>query len=97
MDQVPNGGRRYNGQAVVDFALVSRIINSETGKPMVLIGGLDVDGTESASALMTDPQFESLIAPLPLRDNSKVLQIVVQTNVTEGVPGPPKIVAYSEE
>ncbi len=96
-DQVPNGGRRSNGKAVVDFALVSRIVNSETGRPMVLIGGLYVYGTESASALMTDPQFESLIAPSPLRDNSKVLQIVVQTNVTEGVPGPPKIVAYSEE
>jgi hypothetical protein len=96
-DQAPTSGRRSNGQPVVDFALVSRIIDSETGKPMVIMGGLYAYGTEAASTLMTDPQFESLIAPSALRDNSKVLQIVVQTDVTEGVPGPPKIVAYSEE
>ena len=96
-DHVPSAERRSNGKPLADYALISRVMSSETGKPMVIIGGLYAYGTEAASALVTDPQFESLTASLPLRDNPKVLQIIIQTNVTEGIPGPPKIVAYSEE
>jgi hypothetical protein len=96
-DHEPTEATRSNGRPLVDYALISRVISSETGKPMVIIGGLYVYGTEAASTLMTDPQFENLIAALHLRRKSNVLQIVLQTNVTERIPGPPKIIAHSEE
>ena len=97
VDPVHSEERRSSGKPLVDYALISRVISSETGKPMVILGGLYVYGTEAASELVSDPQFENMMTSLPLGHKSRVLQIVLQTSVTEGIPGPPKIVTYSEE
>jgi hypothetical protein len=81
----------------VDFALISRIENSQTGKVVVIAGGLYIFGTEAAGKFLSDPELDHLTAAIPLIHTKRNLQIVLRTDVIDGFPGPPKIVAFSEE
>jgi hypothetical protein len=81
-----------------DYALISRIRNSETGHVVVVIGGLYTYGTEAAGEFLTDPQFIQAITKAVRPDSvHQNLQIVLETTVTDETPGPPKIVAVSVE
>jgi hypothetical protein len=81
-----------------DYALISRIRNSETGHVVVVIGGLYTYGTEAAGEFLTDPQFIQAIAKAERSDPAhQNLQIVLETTVTDETPGPPKVVAVSVE
>jgi hypothetical protein len=89
--------RRASEAPVPDYALISRIVNSETGKVVVIVGGLYTYGTQAAGELLADPQLHALTKSIPLNDLKHNLQIVVETDVTEDTPGPPRVVAYSIE
>ena len=86
------------GPVLKDYALISRIRNSETGHVVVVIGGLYTYGTEAAGEFLTDPQFIQAIAKAERSDPAhQNLQIVLETTVTDETPGPPKVVAVSVE
>jgi hypothetical protein len=86
-----------NGKTMTDYALVTRIEHSETGKVMFIIGGLYAYGTEAAGKFITDPQLQNLTASIPINHSKRNLQIILQTDVIQGIPGPPKILTFSEE
>src|SRR6266498_990315 len=88
------GPKYSNGKLVEDYAIVSRILNSKTGSVLVTIGGLDYSGTQAASNFVTNPQFIAGFAKQAPKDWSrKNLQVVLHTNVTEGIPDSPTVVA----
>jgi hypothetical protein len=81
-----------------DYALISRIRNSETGHVVVVIGGLYTYGTEAAGEFLTDPQLIQAIAKADRSASPhQNLQIVLETTVTDETPGPPRVVAISAE
>lgn len=81
-----------------DYALVSRIWNSDTGHVVIVIGGLYTYGTQSAGEFLTNPQLMQQVAKaVPLADSRRNLQIVLATTVTDDAAGPPRIVAISAE
>jgi hypothetical protein len=81
-----------------DYALISRIRNSETGHVVVVIGGLYTYGTQAAGEFLTDPQLLQVMAKAGGPDSAhKNLQIVLETTVTDETPGPPKVVAVALE
>jgi hypothetical protein len=81
-----------------DYALISRVRNSETGHVLIVIGGLYTYGTQSAGEFLTDPQLmESATNASQLGPSSQNLQIVLGTTVTDGTPGPPQVLAVSQE
>jgi hypothetical protein len=81
-----------------DYALISRIRNSETGHVVVVIGGLYTYGTQAAGEFLTDPQLLQAITKVTRHDSGhQNLQIVLETTVTDDTPGPPRVVAVSEE
>jgi hypothetical protein len=87
-----------NSPKLQDFALISRIRDSETGHVVVVIGGLYTYGTQAAGEFLTDPDLMNAIAnEIKLNEISKNLQIVLGTTVTDGTPGPPKVLAISAE
>jgi hypothetical protein len=97
-----NQPREHVGEAgspvLHDYALISRIRNSETGHVLVVIGGLYTYGTESAGEFLTDPKLMQVIAQQThLGAGDKSLQIVLGTTVTDGTPGPPEVLAVSAE
>jgi hypothetical protein len=84
--------------ALQDFALISRIRNSETGHVVVVIGGLYTYGTQAAGEFLTDPQLMQAIAKaVELGSAHQNLQIVLGTTVTDDTPGPPRVLAISTE
>ena len=86
------------GPALQDYALISRIWDSKTGNVVVVIGGLYTYGTEAAGEALTNPKMmESILKSAPLGDPHRNIQIVLGTTVTDGTPGPPKLIAVSAE
>jgi hypothetical protein len=65
---------------------------------VVVIGGLYTYGTEAAGEFLTDPDLMQMIAKeTRLNGSTQNLQIVLGTTVTDGTPGPPKVLAVSAE
>ncbi len=87
-----------NSPKLQDFALISRIRDSETGHVVVVIGGLYTYGTQAAGEFLTDPGLMQAISKeTQLNGSSPNLQIVLGTTVTDGTPGPPKVLAIAAE
>jgi hypothetical protein len=87
-----------NSPKLQDFALISRIRDSETGHIVVVIGGLYTYGTQAAGEFLTDPELmEAISKNTQIIGNSQNLQIVLSTSVTDETPGPPKVLAVSAE
>jgi hypothetical protein len=90
------GGVR--GPVLQDFALISRIRNSQTGHVVVVIGGLYTFGTQSAGEFLSDPRLMQSISKAAEVDPAHPnLQIVLGTTVTDQTPGPPRVLAVAAE
>jgi hypothetical protein len=87
-----------NSPKLQDFALISRIHDSETGHVVVVIGGLYTYGTEAAGEFLNNPDLMQAIATQARASGDRQnLQIVLGTTVTDGTPGPPRVLAVSVE
>jgi hypothetical protein len=83
-----------HGEVAEDFGVVTRLLNSETGQFVVAAAGLLANGTQAAGELVSSQKFlEDALRTAPPDWTRKNLQIVVQTTVTDSVPGPPQVVA----
>jgi hypothetical protein len=93
-------GRRWhskfdsNGRTMEDFAVVTRLLNSGTGKFVVVVAGIRSYGTQAAGEFVSGPEYLQAglqsVSPDWHRRNA---QIILQTPVTDGLPGPPQVVA----
>ena len=84
-----------DGKFIEDYAIVSRILDSKTGNVLVTIAGLDQTGTRAAGEFVTNPQLiAKFVKDAPKDWNQKNLQLVLHSNVLNGIPGSPTIVAY---
>jgi hypothetical protein len=93
----PEESDRNSATVLHDYALISRILDSETGHDVVVLGGLYAYGTQAAGEFLASRDMAAL-PPATLLDKShKHLQIVLDTVVTDGTPGPPHIVAVNIE
>ena len=87
-----------NSPKLQDFALISRIRDSETGHVVVVIGGLYTYGTETAGEFLTDSEMMQAVArQARLNGSEQNLQIVLGTTVTDGTPGPPRVLAVAAD
>jgi hypothetical protein len=99
-EQIANGREwhsRYdqslqNGQ---DFAVVARLLDSSTGQFTVIAAGISGSGTQAASDLISDADLlEKALRTLPAGWQKKNIQLVLRTNVTDGVAGPSHVEAF---
>jgi hypothetical protein len=92
------GNRNSQGKLDLheDFAIISRVLNQRTGKMLLMAGGLYGFGTQAAGQFLTDPKYlPKFAARLPSGWESKNLQLVIRTEVIDGTPGPPELIASS--
>jgi len=81
-------------KVAVDYAIISRMLDSKTGQALVCAGGLTNYGTQAAGEFLTNPVYlERAMRNAPADWPGKNLQIVVQTKVIEATPGPPEVLA----
>jgi hypothetical protein len=77
-----------------DFAVVSRLLSSRSGRPVLTIAGIGPSGTEIAGEFVANRAFlEALAAKSPAGWQNRNMQVVLETEVIEGHPGPPRIQA----
>lgn len=81
-----------NAAVAVDYGLVTRLVSSGTGQFTVVVAGITAPGSEAAADVASST--DDLQRALGNADWAhKNLQMVVKTSVTDGVAGPPQIVA----
>jgi hypothetical protein len=77
-----------------DYAIVARIHDSTTGQPMIIAAGISEEGTEAAGEILYNPIYlDSLLAKAPKNWDQLNMEAVIETQVIEGHPGPPSILA----
>jgi len=97
-EQTP-GGRAWalnpgdSGDDYSDFAIVGRILDSRTGQFIVIVAGVGGTGTQAAAEFVSHREYlEKALRDAPPDWQKKNLEIVVETNVTDSVAGPPHVV-----
>jgi hypothetical protein len=98
-EQIP-GGRvwlTHNdkfGKPDEDYAIVARLMDSKTGQFTVIVAGLIDSGTQTAGEFASNPEIlEKAFRNAPSEWHTKNLEVVLQTKMTDSIPGPPRVVA----
>ena len=79
---------------VKDYALIARFVPSSTGQPIYVIAGLRHPSMEEGVKLLLSSQLmEQTQALDPAGSRNKNVEIVIQTEVVEGVAGKPAVLA----
>jgi DNA-binding winged helix-turn-helix (wHTH) protein len=77
-----------------DYAIIARFIDSNTGKPAIIVAGVGRGGTIAAGELVTDPTYLAQLASAARASgNKKNMEIVLSTPIIDGEPGSPKVEA----
>jgi hypothetical protein len=77
-----------------DYAIISRVANPRTGSITVTVAGLWGYGTLAAGRFLTDPRYlEEMSKQAPAGWSKRDMEIVIGTEVIQGSPGPPKVLA----
>jgi hypothetical protein len=83
-----------HGEAIEDFGIVTRLLNSKTGQFVVATAGILAEGTQAAAEFVSSSaSLEEALKTAPADWPKKNLQFVVQTTVTDSIPGPPQVIA----
>jgi hypothetical protein len=83
-----------HGEYTIDYGVVTRLLDSKTGQFLISAAGLGSPGTQAAGELISNPQLlEEAMRTAPADWDRKNVQLVLQTNVIDSIPGPPHVVA----
>jgi hypothetical protein len=87
-------GLQDNGRAEVDRALVTRVLDTSTGNPLVSLCGITTFGTQAAAEFVASEQsLKELFSHAPRDWGGRNLQAVITVQVKDDAPGPQKIEA----
>ncbi len=82
-----------DGRTPEDYAIVSRVFDSETGELLIAAAGITQYGTRAAGEFLTSSQLMAVLAANAPGDwPKKNLQVLLRTKVVDETPGPPSIV-----
>jgi len=77
-----------------DFALVARLINSKTGQPLLIVSGIGMVGTKAAGYFISHEQdLKTALRAAPRGWERQNLEVVLETDIVDGSPSPPRAVA----
>jgi hypothetical protein len=81
-------------EVVVDFGVVTRLLDSKTGHWVVSVAGITAPGTDAAAQFVSNPEYLSELArTAPPGWEKKNMQVIVQTSVIDAGASPPHVVA----
>jgi hypothetical protein len=77
-----------------DYAIVARLVDPNTDQYVVVAAGVSRGGTVAAGEFLVDPKrMDEMLNLVPRDWNRKNLEIVLETQVIQGLSGPPRISA----
>lgn len=75
-----------------DYALISRVLETRTNRMAVVVGGLTGYGTMAAGEFLSEPAYMDAFAKqAPSGWDRKNMQILIETEVINGISGPPRV------
>jgi hypothetical protein len=81
-------------QLAKDYGVVARIHDKVTGQPVIILAGILGEGTQAASELASNPAYlEAMLRNAPKDWDQHNLEAVIETDVIDGHPGPPTVMA----
>jgi hypothetical protein len=84
-----------DASAIEDYFLVTRVVESTTGRPFLILAGLKQAGTEAAGYLVTTPtEIDRILRPLDPSWRSRNLQLVLHTRVVSNHPSEFELLAH---
>lgn len=84
-----------DGTSSEDYFLVARLMNSPSGKPMIIAAGLTQVGTEAAGNLITNSaQLESVLKRTGADWRNRNLEMVLHSKIIGNAPSPPELIAW---
>ena len=86
-------GKLLYGDSSTDFAIITRIMDRDTGSWILAGGGLGLHGTAAVGDFLTDPELSRFL-PDAVRSEKQNFQIVLKTTVIDGHIGAPQIIAF---
>lgn len=85
-----------DGKTTEDYAIVSRVFNTDTGQVLIATAGITQYGTRAAGEfLTTEGELGSALRNLPSGWAKRNVQFVIHTQVFRDTPGRPMVVASS--
>ena len=79
-----------------DYAIVSRVMDPLTERTVVTVAGITKDGTVAAGDFVSEERYLAQLAGrMPAGWERKNLEVVLGTEVVNGVPGPPRVLGAS--
>jgi hypothetical protein len=76
-----------------DYALVARIFDQTTGRPVLVVAGLGANGTAAAAEFLLDPAKNAeLAAHAPKNWQRLNMEAVLKTQILDNHAGPPRLV-----
>ncbi len=83
-----------NGKTPEDYALISRLIESRSGRVIVAGGGITQYGTHAAGEFLTNSKYLSqILRQAPPRWERMNMQCLLHIRVTDNTPEPPVLIA----
>jgi hypothetical protein len=77
-----------------DYAIVSRILDTTTDRPVIIAAGITQYGTMAAGEFLSNPEyFSEAVGKFPRNWQKKNLQIVLGVPVVNRIPGHPRVLA----
>jgi hypothetical protein len=85
---------RFDGKTDVDFAIVSRVLNAQTGHFLISAAGITDNGSRAAGYFLTRPELLAEgLRDVPRGWEDKNIQFVLRTQVVDGAPSVPEVIA----
>jgi len=83
-----------NWDVPYDYAIVSRILDTTTDRPVIIAAGITQYGTMAAGEFLSNPEyFSEAVGKFPRDWQRKNLQIVLGVPVVNRIPGHPRVLA----
>lgn len=83
-----------NWDVPMDYAIVTRMVDTTTDRPVIIAAGLTQYGTMGAGEFVTNSEyFAEAARRLPADWPKRNLQIVLRVPVVNRIPGRPRILA----
>ena len=80
-------------RATEDFAIVARIFDQTTGRPVLVVAGLGANGTNAAAQFLLDPARTAELTAHAPRDWQRLnMEAVLRTQILDNHAGPPHLV-----
>jgi hypothetical protein len=77
-----------------DYAIIARFRDANTGKIAIIAAGIARGGTVAAGEFLTQPgEMDVIKAVVPKDWDQKNMEIVLSTEIIDGISSPPKVVA----